>query len=121
MEKILIVDDNEDLLFLLKTYLSNQYNVSTAKNGKEGIERFKREMPKVAVVDYLLPDMNGLNLATQLRKISNQVLLILFTAYADTIEEEMLKDKFDAVIRKPIKFESFLQIISTLLHSSTSN
>lgn len=80
MEKILIIDDDEDIRNLLKDYLEKEgYNIHVSKDGKEGIEVFKSFHPEIVLMDILMPNLDGYNTLSKLRKISN-VPVIMITA-----------------------------------------
>lgn len=80
MDKILIIDDDEDIRNLLKDYLEKEgYNIHVSKDGKEGIEVFKSFQPEIVLMDILMPNLDGYNTLSKLRKISN-VPVIMITA-----------------------------------------
>lgn len=80
MDKILIIDDDEDIRTLLKDYLEKEgYNIHVSKDGKEGIEVFKSFHPEIVLMDILMPNLDGYNTLSKLRKISN-VPVIMITA-----------------------------------------
>lgn len=76
---ILIVDDERELLDMVCSIL-NEYGftqISTAKNAKEAIIQAKEKSPKLAILDIMLPDMDGFHLIRELRKIDNFPVLFL--------------------------------------------
>ena len=67
-EKILIVDDEEHIVELLKFNLQNAgYNIITANNGKDGFELAKTEVPDLILLDLMLPEMDGLEVCKNIR------------------------------------------------------
>ncbi|MFA6079618.1 MAG: response regulator [Candidatus Omnitrophota bacterium] len=88
--KILIVDDEPDFLELLAMRLEEWgYEAVKAANGKDGVSAVKAQCPDVVVLDYMLPDMDGVATLKQIREVSAKVPVIMFTAYPsmDTIKE----------------------------------
>jgi len=80
-KKVLLVDDEEDFLKLMSKLMTSWgYVVATAINGQEGLEVSKRERPDVLVLDYLMPDLNGVELLKQLRRTGIRAPAIIFTA-----------------------------------------
>ncbi len=80
MEKILIIDDDEDIRNMLKDYLAKEgYTIYTAKDGKEGIELFKRFEASIVLIDIMMPKINGYDTLCKLREVSN-VPVIMITA-----------------------------------------
>jgi len=83
MEKILIIDDSEDILKTAKTYLSEIYEVLTAKFGEKGIEIFKKERPAVVISDIKMPGMDGVDVLREIKSIDENVDVILMTGNGD--------------------------------------
>jgi DNA-binding NtrC family response regulator len=79
--KILLVDDEEDFLKLMSKVMELWgYRVVTAANAQEALEVSKRERPDILVLDYLMPELNGIELLKELRKIGLRSPAIIFTA-----------------------------------------
>ena len=75
---ILIAEDDGDIVELLRLYLENSgYRVISADNGEKALERMKREHVDLALLDVMMPQMDGYELTRQIRKISNIPILIL--------------------------------------------
>ncbi len=83
-EKILFVDDDENILVSLKRQLRKKANIFTALNGKEGLELIKSEGPFAVVVsDMRMPMMNGAAFLTEVKELSPNSVRILLTGQAD--------------------------------------
>lgn len=78
-KKILIVDDEIELLNLLKLVLTKEgfENIYTAQNGKDAIDLFEDINPDLAILDVMLPDMEGYDICKIIRKTSNIPILFL--------------------------------------------
>jgi two-component system, chemotaxis family, chemotaxis protein CheY len=87
---VLIVDDNAAIRKLLVTafLLDGFETCGQAANGKEGIEVAKQIRPDVIILDLSMPVMNGLEAASELRKIFSKTPIILFTLYADSVSNK---------------------------------
>ena len=83
MEKILIIDDSEDILRTIKTYLNESYEILTAKFGEKGIEIFKKERPTVVISDIKMPGMDGVDVLREIKSIDENVDVILMTGNGD--------------------------------------
>ena len=82
--KILIVDDEPDFVQLLKARLeSDDYQVVTAANGKEGLERMKSEKPDVVLLDIMMPKINGLDVLKKMRVRDKSLPIFMLSGYAD--------------------------------------
>jgi DNA-binding response OmpR family regulator len=80
--KILIVDDDQNILRLYKEELEEEgYNIVTASNGQEALEQFDRESPDLVTLDILLPDIDGIKLLRQMKERRPRMPIIMSTAY----------------------------------------
>ena len=101
---LLIVDDNIEVLDYLEMVFQNKYNVSRAMNGLEALEYLKEHEPDLILSDVMMPEMDGIQLCTELKSniITSHIPLILLTAKA-TVENtlEGLQIGADDYIAKP--------------------
>ena len=83
---ILLVDDEENNLQLLKRTLRGQYNILTAHNGVEALEVVKEYGDKISLIvsDQKMPVMEGTEFLKEVRKIQPQIVKILLTGHVDT-------------------------------------
>ena len=79
MNKLLVIDDSEDILRTITTYLAEYYSVLTAKFGEKGVEIFKKERPSVVVTDIKMPGMDGIDVLREIKTIDKDVEVILMT------------------------------------------
>lgn len=78
-QKILLVDDDKDILDLLEDVLHREgfKDISRASSGKEAIEKSKSFSPKVIVLDIMLPDIDGFEVCRKIREFSHAPILFL--------------------------------------------
>ncbi len=102
MPKILIADDNSQILSILSGYAEKEgYNVVTASDGLEALGCFEREAPDVVLLDVMMPRMDGFEVCREIRNKSN-VPVIMVTARAEDFEKIMGLDiGADDYITKP--------------------
>jgi len=80
MANILAVDDDEKIRGLLHVMLRRKgHHVTTASSGQQGIELFRRERPHVTILDFEMPDMDGLAVLREIRAIDPQTPVIMLT------------------------------------------
>ena len=114
MLKILVVEDEVELLELYDLILSKNYKVFTTDSGREAIKIIDRENPKILIVDIRLPDLSGIEV-TKYAKAKNRCYCSGVSAY-----RERFKEAIDAgaatVIQKPFLIKQIHEVIEDLLH-----
>jgi two-component system, OmpR family, alkaline phosphatase synthesis response regulator PhoP len=117
--KILLVDDEPDILEFLSYNLKKEgYTVFTAENGKDAISLAKKEVPALIVLDVMMPEMDGMEVCKELRKIPalNQVMIAFLTARNEDYSQISGFDSGgDDYITKPIKPNVFVSRVKGLL------
>ena len=104
--RILIVEDNPELLMLMHHILKNQYHVLVAKNGKEALKIVHKTPLDLIVSDVMMPEMTGLELTHELKEDSNYSHLPIILLTANTQEEEeqeALRIGADEYLTKPFR------------------
>jgi CheY-like chemotaxis protein len=96
---ILCIDDEEPALLLRRRVLEKAgYRVFTALTGKEGIELFRFQTIDAVILDYWMADMDGLEVATELKKLSPKTPIIVLSGYTSILDEAM--GRVDLWLRK---------------------
>ena len=100
---VLLVDDNRDLLqFLERLMAESGWELLTAENAAEARRIVAKRKPNAALLDYMLPDGNGVELAQQLRQQLPNLQVIMMTGSMLAPEEEAICEEYDfPVLRKP--------------------
>ncbi len=114
-EKIIIVDDEEGMLhYLSKLLRSHGYRVETCNNGKTLMEWFASGSgdADLAIIDYRLPDSNGMQLMAELAKLRPQVKTVIITAYGDIkIAVQAMKQGAADFLAKPFSGDKIIETI----------
>jgi two-component system, OmpR family, alkaline phosphatase synthesis response regulator PhoP len=85
-KKILIVEDDKDFLFILQTDLRNEFSsVITAQDGQEGLDLAEKEKPDLILLDILMPKMDGIEMAKQM-KAKGIIIPTIFLTNMNDIE-----------------------------------
>ena len=117
-KKILIVEDDPNFGSILRDYLSlNNYEITLAKNGIEGFEKFKKEDFALCILDVMMPYKDGFTLAKEIRDKNNNVPIFFLTA--KTLKEDVLKGfkvGGDDYLSKPFDSEVLLAKIKAILN-----
>ena len=122
--KILIVDDDRDILDLIESTLQEEFDVVKASSGNEALEKIKKESPNLLVLDYVLPDLNGPEICKIIRKdtlLSNTPILML-TGKGE-IEDKVtgLEAGADDYMLKPFSPQELIARIRMLIRRSHAN
>ncbi len=121
-QKILLVDDQQDILEFLSYNLKKEgYIVSTASNGKEAVEIAKKENPELIILDVMMPDMDGIETCQKIREIPKlkDVMIAFLTARNEDYSQIAGFDVgADDYINKPIKPRVLISRIKALLKRS---
>lgn len=116
-KKILLVEDDPNFGAILKDYLAlNEFDVTLAKNGMEGLEKFKKDTFDLCILDVMMPYKDGYTLAKEIRDKNKEVPIIFLTA--KTMKEDVLKGYkvgADDYLNKPFDSEVLLAKIRTII------
>ncbi|HLV39652.1 response regulator transcription factor [Xanthomarina sp.] len=116
-KKILLVEDDPNFGTILKDYLTmNDYEVTHAKNGMEGFEKFKKDDFDLCILDVMMPYKDGFTLAKEIREKNTDVPIVFLTAKA--MKEDVLKGYkvgADDYLNKPFDSEVLLMKIKAIM------
>jgi len=112
--KVLLVDDNDNLLASIKRQFRKQIKLETANSGALGLERIKNEGPYAVVIsDMQMPEMDGITFLSKVRELSNQTIRIMLTGNAnlDVATDGINKGSLFRFLTKPVAKELLLSTI----------
>lgn len=122
MAKILLAEDDINLGILLTDYLEAKgYRVVHLSDGKQALETFRAETFDLCLLDIMLPEIDGINLAKKIRKIEKEIPFIFLTA--KSLEKDKLEGfsaGADDYITKPFSMEELLYRIEAILRRTRS-
>jgi len=116
-EKILIIEDEEDLVKGLKLNLADEgYKVDWASNGEEGLRKAMEETPDLIILDIMLPKKNGLDVCRELRQKNIFIPIIMLTAKGEEVDKVVgLEIGADDYMTKPFSIRELLARIKAHL------
>ncbi len=121
-KKILLVEDDPNFGSILKDYLMmNEFDVTLAKNGMEGFEKFKKDTFDLCILDVMMPYKDGFTLAREIRDKNKEIPIIFLTA--KTMKEDVLKGYkvgADDYLNKPFDSEVLLMKIKAIMQRKSS-
>lgn len=122
-KKILLVEDDPNFGAILKDYLMlNDFDVTLAKNGMEGFEKFKKDNFDLCILDVMMPYKDGYTLAKEIREKNKDIPLIFLTA--KSMKEDVLKGYkvgADDYLNKPFDSEVLLMKIKAIMQRKQSD
>ncbi|MGM9511726.1 hybrid sensor histidine kinase/response regulator transcription factor [Larkinella sp. GY13] len=117
---VLIVEDHDDLRNYLTSSLGQYYRVMAANNGREALQQAQNEIPDLVLSDWLMPDMDGVQLCVALKtdERTSHVPVLLLTSRSSTESKvEGLGAGADDYVTKPFNLEVLLSRISNLIQN----
>ncbi len=121
-QRILLVEDEEHLLEAIKLNLELEgYRVSTATDGKKALKIFKEERFNLVILDVMIPEINGFQVAETIR-LENREVPIMFLTAKNTSEDRVmgLKKGADDYLVKPFNLEELILRVGILVRRSLS-
>jgi DNA-binding NtrC family response regulator len=118
-KRILIVDDEAHVAFFLGEGLRGlgaEYEVHTTPSAETALQQFADRPYDLAVVDYRLPGLNGLDLLQRLRQVSPHTRTIVITAYSSPeLEREALRLHASRYLEKPFPLQELMCTVEQVL------
>ncbi|EHL4788359.1 CheY-P-specific phosphatase CheX [Campylobacter jejuni] len=114
---ILVVEDEIKTRELLINVLSERFSkVIGAQNGDEGLKKFKKFKPDLVITDIAMPIMDGLDMAREIKEISDDVPIVVLSAYSE--KERLLRSidiGIDKYLIKPVDIEELFKVLDYLI------
>lgn len=114
MSKILIIDDEKDILNTLSSILEDEgFAVYKAMDGKEGLDLFEREKPDIVLLDVWMPELDGIQVLKRIKKKDKDAIVIVISGHGtiSTAVEAVKVGAYD-FLEKPLSIEKVLEVIS---------
>lgn len=116
---IMVVDDNPDIITIIKTILEGKgYNVISASSGPELLNLLKNQKPDLIILDIMMPEMDGLEVLTKLKGVTDTTAIPVILLTAKVQYEDVLggyKLGADYYITKPFTSTQLINGINLLL------
>lgn len=118
MAKILVVEDNTDLLAILQDVLAGEHEVHTARRGEEGVDRALELKPDLVIMDLQLPAMSGIEAGKWIKRELGDIPILALTALAQFGDSDMVLRSgcCDAYMAKPASLSDIRQKVKELLN-----
>ena len=119
-QRVVIVEDDEEIRGFLESELSNDYQVTACVNGREGLSEVLRTMPDLVISDIMMPEMDGNTMCSKIKSnaSTSHIPVILLTAKSrDEDQLEGLEMGADAYVMKPFNMDILRRTIVNLIHT----
>jgi len=110
---VLVVEDDIDLIGIYKEILElHEFDVQTALNGEEGVEKFKQTKPSLVIMDGEMPVLNGYKAFKQIKEIDKNANVVIVTGFPEfePKNQEAIKLGLIKVISKPLGVDELLNL-----------
>jgi YesN/AraC family two-component response regulator len=117
MYRVLIVDDEPEIARSLRRVLKGAYEVDTVESADEALTRLDELRPDIVISDFRMPDMNGAELLSDVRRRLPDSIRLLLSGYAD-LDAKLLGDHAGSIsrfVKKPWKNDELLEILAELI------
>jgi len=118
--KVLLIDDDVDLLLFLKNELKTEYKIDTCENGEEGLKNALQNIPDIIISDIKMPKMDGFTLLKKIKSksIINHIPVILLTSETEHFNHiKGLSKGADGYINKPFDIIELKTLIKNLIEN----
>jgi two-component system, cell cycle response regulator DivK len=118
MARILVVEDNPDLLAILRDLLALDHDVETARRGEDAVARARELAPELVIMDLKLPSMSGIEAGRWIKQELGDVPILALTAMAQSGDADMVLRSgcCDAYIAKPASLADIRRKVEELLN-----
>jgi two-component system, OmpR family, alkaline phosphatase synthesis response regulator PhoP len=119
--KVLVVEDDKDIAKLLKYNLEKEgHQAFLAQDGEEGVALFRRERPRLVLLDLMLPKVDGLEVCRLIRAEDKKVPVLMLTAKSTEVDKIVgLEMGADDYVTKPFSVREVMTRVKTLLRRTT--
>jgi DNA-binding NtrC family response regulator len=117
--RLLLVDDEEDILVPMRRFFERKgYTVAVAKSVAAAVELLGGLAPDAAILDYSLPDGNGLDLLKRLRAVDSQLPCVMLTAHGSIdLAVQAMKQGAEQFFTKPVELDALLVVLDRLIET----
>jgi two-component system alkaline phosphatase synthesis response regulator PhoP len=114
---ILIVDDEEDIRTILSEHFEDQnFNVVTAEDGQDGIEKLESNNIDVILSDIKMPRLDGIEFSKKAKGLKSHVPIFLITAFSEYTEKDILAIGVEAIVFKPFDIDEIVELVNDTLN-----
>ena len=116
-QKIMIVDDDANICELVRLYLKKEgFDTVICQDGEKALEEFEKEKPDLAILDIMMPKIDGITVLKEFRKVNKKLPLIMLTAKSEVDDKVLgLNSGADDYLSKPFEVKELIARIHAML------
>jgi len=117
-KKVLIVEDDKDFRFILQINFGKEgFSVVTAENGEQGLSLVEKEKPDLIILDILMPIMDGIEMAKQVKQKGINIPIVFLTNMSDIDHISQAQEIVlsDYIIKSDVSVEKIVAVAKTKL------
>jgi DNA-binding NtrC family response regulator len=117
--RILIIEDDEEMGFLLKDCMDEEgYETDTVNNGSEAFRKLAKEIFDVVITDVRMPGLTGLDILPGIKKLQPEISIVVITAFgSEEVHRRALERGASAYLEKPIRLNELRRLIHNMVFS----
>ena len=115
--RVIVIDDNPALTQIVSEFLSLKSVdvLAVGHSGKDAVELYKKHSPDIVIMDYLMPDFDGLFGLRNIRKLNSNAKVVMFTGSADPgLFEKFRESGVSAILEKPMDLDKLVKTINEI-------
>ncbi|HMX61709.1 MAG TPA: response regulator [Candidatus Sumerlaeota bacterium] len=119
--RILAVDDENDILLIVRTSLKDEYDVDTASSGAEALQKIQDNPPDLVILDMMMPEMDGIEVLEEIRRMTQTATtpVIFLTGVSDKAKiREALDKGTQYYITKPFNYNDLVSKVAIALNGN---
>jgi two-component system response regulator (stage 0 sporulation protein F) len=114
--RVLVVDDEAEVVDVLKEHFEETYDVDTASDGKRALKLIRTRRPEVILLDIHMPGLNGLEVLKRIQKVDGKPVVIVVTANEDTdVAAQAMSQGVFSYVPKPFDFQYLDHLVAVAL------
>ena len=118
-KKILVAEDEKDVVFVIRTALEKDYEIVEAFDGKQALEKAKKEPPNLIILDIMMPEIDGYTVNQKLKEDEKTkdipVIIITGKGHVRQFFEDKKKAKIDGYLEKPFSLKMLVKSIEKII------
>ncbi|AIY89872.1 response regulator [Geoglobus acetivorans] len=118
MKLVLVVEDDDAVLEVIKAMLGDRYSVLEARDGKEAVEKYRVFRPNIVLMDVVMPEMDGVEATREIKRMDPNAKIIGVTAYAKQRAKDLLEAGALEVVEKPFSKSTLVSTIEKYIENS---